>query len=581
MTTLVLGGAGFIGRHVAAALVKRGHSVVIGSRHPSRAPRRLPASLHGCERREVHLERLGSPEAWNPLLRGVDTVVNAVGILRERGAETYERVHHHAPAALAAACARGAIRLVHVSALGLHAGALSGFLTSKLAGERAIAACGSNYSIVRPSLLDGEGGYGALWFRRVARWPVHFLPADARGRIDALDVGELGEAIAALCEKRDARGWHEVELGGGAPRSFGDYLAALRPAALRPAPRITVPAWLARLAGHLFDLVHFSPLSFGHIELMRRDNVPHPNRLSDLLGREPARIGSAPRLLAPAGPGLSAAYGWRAVLRNVIPFFVLLAAAPLLNRWSPAAPWLLSPLIGLFAYRITIVMHDCIHRSLFRSARLNARVGTLLGCVTGIDFASFSRQHLLHHRLYGRPGDPQGFHYLGLKGATLATYAWHLLRPLLGFNLRYALAESILRPCNLAAAARTGEIFALAAIQLAILVIVTGGGAHLWLAALPFASAATFGLFFSQLRGIAEHAAGGAEAEAANVRSHAPHWLDRVLLYDLNFNYHKEHHLYPHYSSRDLAALHGRLAELPPLEPSMFRTLKALSPHRA
>src|SRR6266571_3304564 len=69
------------------------------------------------------------------------------------GAETYERVHHHAPAALAAACARGAIRLVHVSALGLHAGALSGFLTSKLAGERAIAACGSNYSIVRPSLL--------------------------------------------------------------------------------------------------------------------------------------------------------------------------------------------------------------------------------------------------------------------------------------------------------------------------------------------------------------------------------------------------------------------------------------------
>ncbi len=327
MTTLVLGGAGFIGRHVAAALAKRGHSVVIGSRHPSRASRRLPTCLHGCERREVHLERLGSPEAWKPLLRGVDTVVNAVGILRERGAETYERVHHHAPAALAAACARGAIRLVHVSALGLHAGTLSGFLTSKLAGERAIATCGSNYSIVRPSLLDGEGGYGAVWFRRVARWPVHFLPADARGRIDALDVGELGEAIAVLCEKRDARGWQEVELGGGAPCSFGEYLAALRPAALRPAPRITVPAWLARLASHLFDWVHFSPLSFGHIELMRHDNVPHPNRLSELLGREPAHIGCAPRLPAPAKLERPGAYGWRAVLRNVIPFFVLLLAA--------------------------------------------------------------------------------------------------------------------------------------------------------------------------------------------------------------------------------------------------------------
>ena len=194
MTVLVLGGAGFIGRHAAAALAKRGHAVIIGTRRPSRAPRRLPAALHGCERREVHLERLASPEAWKPVLRGVDTVINAVGILRSRGAETYERVHHLAPAALAAACARGAVRLVHVSALGLRAGARSGFLRSKLAGERAIAACGSNYSIVRPSLLDGEGGYGALWFRRVARWPVHMLPADARGRIDALDAGELGEA---------------------------------------------------------------------------------------------------------------------------------------------------------------------------------------------------------------------------------------------------------------------------------------------------------------------------------------------------------------------------------------------------
>ena len=170
MTTLVLGGAGFIGRHVAAALVKRGHSVVIGSRHPSRAPRRLPASLHGCERREVHLERLGSPEAWNPLLRGVDTVVNAVGILRERGAETYERVHHHAPAALAAACARGAIRLVHVSALGLHAGALSGFLTSKLAGAGSLGAdpirAGS-----RPSSSDSRFGYGTLSCRMSSIWP--------------------------------------------------------------------------------------------------------------------------------------------------------------------------------------------------------------------------------------------------------------------------------------------------------------------------------------------------------------------------------------------------------------------------
>jgi NADH dehydrogenase len=290
MTTLVLGGAGFLGRHIAAALAARGHAVVIGSRRPRRAGRRLPPTLHGCERREVHLERLTAPQSWRPLLAGVDTVVNAVGILRERGSATYERVHHLAPGTLAAACARRAIRLIHISALGLHDGARSRFLTSKLAGERAVAACGSNYSIVRPSLLDGEGGYGACWFRRVARWPVHFVPADAVGRIAAMDVRDLGEAVAVLCEKPERR---EVELGGTTLRTVGDYLEALRPPELAPAVRIPVPAWLARIASHVCDLVHFSPFSFGHLELMRRDNAPRHNLLPALLGRAPTPVGNA------------------------------------------------------------------------------------------------------------------------------------------------------------------------------------------------------------------------------------------------------------------------------------------------
>jgi NADH dehydrogenase len=148
---LILGGAGFIGRHAWAALKARGHETVIGTRRPRRAQARLRAA--GDRRfREAHFERLTSAAHWDPLLREIDMVVNAVGILRERGAETYERVHCAAPAALAAACARRGIRLIHISALGLHAGARSAFITSKLHGEQAIAASRADYTIVRPSL---------------------------------------------------------------------------------------------------------------------------------------------------------------------------------------------------------------------------------------------------------------------------------------------------------------------------------------------------------------------------------------------------------------------------------------------
>jgi NADH dehydrogenase len=289
---LVLGGAGFVGRHVVAELLALGRRAIIGTRRPGRAGRRLAGPAVSCERREAHLERLSAPESWAPLLAGVDVVVNCVGILRERGPETYDRVHHRAPGALAAACARAGVRLIHVSALGLHPGARSGFVTSKLAGERVVATSGADYVIVRPSLLDGEGGFGASWLRWMARWPVHFVPKDATGRIAALEVRDLAEAIATLCDAGATFG-RELEVGGAESWTMAEYLRRLRRGhSRRAATCIPVPRWLARVASQICDAAHFSPFSFGHLELMRRDNAPRENALPVLLGRAPTPIAS-------------------------------------------------------------------------------------------------------------------------------------------------------------------------------------------------------------------------------------------------------------------------------------------------
>lgn len=292
-TVLVLGGSGFIGRHAVAALEAHGCRVVIGSRYPQRR-RRTAADCH-AQYRPVRFERLLDATDWHEALRDCAVVVNCVGILRQRGCETYDRVHHRAPAALAAACRVRGVRLIHVSALGLDAGARSGFLRSKLDGEAALRASGADWRIVRPSLLDGDGGFGARWIRRVARWPLHVLPADALGRIAALDVGDLGEAIARLALSAEPGENREYDLGGPHARTLAEHLAAMR--ALHtavPAVQWAVPAWLARLASHACDLLHVTPYSFGHWELLRHDNCPHHNRLPELLGRAPREIGRMP-----------------------------------------------------------------------------------------------------------------------------------------------------------------------------------------------------------------------------------------------------------------------------------------------
>ena len=292
MKVLVLGGRGFIGRHAVAALRAAGHEVRVGSRR--QRPGLLP----------VRLERLRSVEEALALLDGAEAVLNCVGILRERWfGESYAAVHARAPALLAEASREAGLRYLHVSALGLRHPHRSGFLTSKLAGEQAIVACGGDFRIVRPSLLDGRGGFGARWLRLFAALPLHLRARAARGRIAALDVAELGEALAALCT-------HEIaanaavsercfELGGPQALALDDYLGALRGSA--PWARLRVPDWLCRGVAHACDLLHFSPFSFGHWELLQHDNLPQPNRLAELLGRAPRALGDAPAPTLSAG----------------------------------------------------------------------------------------------------------------------------------------------------------------------------------------------------------------------------------------------------------------------------------------
>ena len=305
---LVLGGAGFIGRHTLAALTTLQASaregefeVTIASRHPARIDDRIPAKARTWPRTTVRMEDMLTPQAWRPLLDGKTAVLNCVGILRQRGAETYDKVQHRAPAALAAACAHLSAsgedgpRLVHVSALGLRPPARSRFLTSKLAGEEAIVASGANWVIARPSLIDGPDGFGARWLRGVARLPLFVSPAAARGKIAAIHIEDLAAALASLStasdEALDIASSREFELGGQTPYTFAEYIHALgRVSRAAPARNVRVPSSLARLGAHLCDLLHFSPFSFGHWELLHRDNVARPNRLHELLCAPPRQV---------------------------------------------------------------------------------------------------------------------------------------------------------------------------------------------------------------------------------------------------------------------------------------------------
>lgn len=250
-------------------------------------------------------------------------------------------------------------------------------------------------------------------------------------------------------------------------------------------------------------------------------------------------------------------HGWFSVVSNTLPLFLLLGVLPYMADWSMWLAWGCSPLIGLLIYRVSLIMHECAHESLFQNHHLNHRIGLFLGAMIGVDFQSYRHEHLLHHQNYGTQNDPQGFLYLGLNQMGPVTLRWHFIKGLLGFNLVHTLSESIFAPQNLKRLCKSGEILLVVMTQLTILIAVTDIGRHLSLALIPALSAITFALFLSQLRAMSEHGAYGEIREVGNVRSHRASWLSQVLFHDMNANYHLEHHLYPQCPSIHLPEIHA------------------------
>jgi NADH dehydrogenase len=304
---LVVGGSGFVGRHLVAALAARGCRVTVPARRRERAKHLV--LLPTVEVVEADVNR---PGVLARLTAGCDTVINLAGVLHsrrgrrdERGPNDYgpdfAQVHVELAQAVVNACRAAGVKcLLHMSALGADPKAPSEYLRSKGIAERAaLAAEDLAVTVFRPSVIFGPEDSFLNLFATLTKFLPVIVLACPQARFQPVYVGDVVQAFLASLEEREARG-KRYELGGPKQYTLRELVETV--CAITGRRRLIVGL------GERMSMAQARMLELLPGKLMTRDNVrsmqvPSVCSTPFPFGIEPAALEAlAPSWLAPVGP---------------------------------------------------------------------------------------------------------------------------------------------------------------------------------------------------------------------------------------------------------------------------------------
>ncbi len=286
----VLGGTGFVGRHVCEKLIRAGYQVTVATRR--RIAARDIMLLPGLTVLELDVH---DEQALCQALAGHDALVNLVAILHGNPA-AFERVHVALPGKISRACVQaGVAQVVHISALGADAQqpgqAPSNYLRSRGEGEAvwlaaakkpaAQGASGSGFalSILRPSVIFGAQDRFLNLFARLQKLMPVVPLAGAEAKFQPVWVEDVAAAVVAVLQKQGVSFEPlTYELVGPEVFRLRDLvrLAGQLSGAGGGRGRLVlgVPMWVGRLQAAMMALWPGEPMmTTDNLDSMRTDNV--------------------------------------------------------------------------------------------------------------------------------------------------------------------------------------------------------------------------------------------------------------------------------------------------------------------
>jgi uncharacterized protein YbjT (DUF2867 family) len=281
MRITIFGGSGFIGKHIVSSLSKGRGLIKVATRDVASAHFLKPYGEYG----QISITGYSyhNLEQINEAISGADTVINCVGILQERGQESFQRAHVELPKMIAQAARNHQIKnLIHISALGVSQDSNSSYAQTKAQGEAEIKAVFKNATIIRPSLVFGpEDQFFNRYARMACLLPIVPILGSGDTRFQPVYVGDIAKLIHILTYQADHPLLGKtIEAVGPEVFTFNQLVEKTLHIINRPKKIFHIPLPIAKTLSLLFSLLPNPPFTKDQIKLLELDSTGRKGSLS-------------------------------------------------------------------------------------------------------------------------------------------------------------------------------------------------------------------------------------------------------------------------------------------------------------
>lgn len=271
----IFGGDGFIGSYITKKLAKYGAVIKIVSRSNNKGTHLKTSGYVG----QINFIKanIRSDLALKEAIEGSDIVINAVGILYEKGKQKFSDLHAKIPERMAKYSSElGVKQFIHISALGVDQNSSCNYTRSKFNGENAVLNSFPSAVIIRPSVVFGPEDNFFNKFAKMAKFSP-FLPLIGGGKTKFQPVyaKDIANAIIKIADSNEYKSTI-FELGGPNIMTFKEIMQYILETIHSKRCLMNIPFPIAYMIGGIYELMPNPTITRDQVTLLKFDNIVDP-----------------------------------------------------------------------------------------------------------------------------------------------------------------------------------------------------------------------------------------------------------------------------------------------------------------